>query len=180
LHLNFGRHLTPVFVFAMIVSCAVAGCGYRVAGRVRSLPKKNDTIAVPVFANNTASYRIEQKVTDAVVRELLARTQYHVISSPESSGAILRGTVNSVSGNPIIFDTATGRATAVLITVGIGVTLQDSATSNVLYRNDNMVLRETYEISTDVESFFQEEGPALDRLARDLAATVVAAVLENY
>jgi hypothetical protein len=42
------------------------------------------------------------------------------------------------------------------------------------------VFREKYEISTDVKSFFEEQDPALDRLAKDFAARLVAAVTENY
>jgi hypothetical protein len=33
---------------------------------------------------------------------------------------------------------------------------------------------------TQVESFFQEGDPALDRMARDFAARLVSAVLENF
>jgi hypothetical protein len=32
----------------------------------------------------------------------------------------------------------------------------------------------------DVKSFFEEQDPALDRLAQDFAARLVAAVIENY
>ena len=37
-----------------------------------------------------------------------------------------------------------------------------------------------YELSTDVKSFFEEQDPALDRVAADFAARLVAAVTENY
>jgi hypothetical protein len=42
------------------------------------------------------------------------------------------------------------------------------------------VFRNEYEISTDLKSFFEEQDPALDRLAQDFAARLVAAVRENY
>jgi len=50
----------------------------------------------------------------------------------------------------------------------------------VLYQNDNYVFRQPYEISTDVTSFFQEEGPALDRMSQDFASRLVADILENF
>jgi hypothetical protein len=80
----------------------------------------------------------------------------------------------------VIFDPITGAATAILVTVTIAVRLEDRATGNVLYRNDNVLFREPYEISTDIPSFFEEEGPALDRMARDFASRVVATILENF
>jgi hypothetical protein len=159
---------------------SLAGCGYHVAGAASRLPEGIHTIAVPAFENKTTTYRIEQRLTDAVVHELLTRTKYHVVAKPSAGDAVLRGSVLAISTAPVIFDDATGRATTVLATVTMSVRLEDGATGNVLYRNDNIVFREPYEISTDVSSFFEEEGPALDRMSRDFAARVVADLLENF
>jgi hypothetical protein len=60
------------------------------------------------------------------------------------------------------------------------VTLTESTSAKVLYHNQNFLFRSEYEISTDVKSFFEEQDPALDRLARDFATRLVAAVIENY
>jgi len=48
------------------------------------------------------------------------------------------------------------------------------------YRNDNFLFRNEYEISTDLNSFFEEQDPALDRLARDFASRLVSSILENF
>jgi hypothetical protein len=50
----------------------------------------------------------------------------------------------------------------------------------VLYHSDNFVFRNEYELSTNVTSFFGEQDPALERLAKDFAQRLVAAVTENY
>ena len=80
----------------------------------------------------------------------------------------------------MVFDPTTSRATTILVTVTMKVSLQDRASGNILYHNDNLLFREPYEVSTDIPSFFQEEGPALDRMARDLAARIVADMQENF
>jgi outer membrane lipopolysaccharide assembly protein LptE/RlpB len=167
---------------AAVAACVLwlAGCGYHVAGASNHLPASIHTIAVPAFENRTTTYRIEQRLTDAVVHELLARTNYRVVANPAAGDAVLHGSVLTITGAPVIFDNATGRATTVLVTVTMAVRLEDRATGNVLYRNDSVVFREAYEISTDVPSFFEEEGPALDRLSRDFAMRVVAEMLENF
>jgi len=73
-----------------------------------------------------------------------------------------------------------------LVTVKCEVTFTESATQKVLYHTDNFVFRNEYEISADttdpaaLKSFFEEQDPALDRLARDFAAHLVAAITENY
>jgi hypothetical protein len=86
---------------------------------------------------------------------------------------------------PLLFQTPTGtnttaQATAMLVTMKCEVTFTERSTDKVLYHNDNFVFRNEYELSTDVKSFFQEGDPALDRMARDFASRVVAAVTENF
>jgi membrane-bound lytic murein transglycosylase MltF len=60
------------------------------------------------------------------------------------------------------------------------ITFEERATGKILYHSDNFVFRNEYELSTDVPSFFEEQDPALDRVAKDFAARLVAAVTENY
>jgi outer membrane lipopolysaccharide assembly protein LptE/RlpB len=157
-----------------------AGCGYHVAGHSSALPKTIHVIAVPALENKTTSYRLEQKLTAATVHEFLAKTTYKVVSNPEAGDAVLRGKVVSLEAVPLLFDTTTGRATTMLVTVKCEVTFTESATQKVLYHSDNFIFRNQYEVSTDLKSFLEEQDPALDRLAQDFAARLVAAVTENY
>jgi outer membrane lipopolysaccharide assembly protein LptE/RlpB len=162
------------------LSVTVAGCGYHVAGRSSSIPKSIHVIAVPALENKTTSYRIEQRLTTATVHEFLAKTSYRVVPDPANGDAVLRGKVLSVEAAPLLFDTATGRATTMLVTVKCEITFEERETGKVLYHTDNFLFRNQYEISTDVKSFFEEQDPALERLAQDFAARLVAAVTENY
>jgi outer membrane lipopolysaccharide assembly protein LptE/RlpB len=170
----------------MCAAVGPVGCGYHVAGRSDALPKTIHVIAVPALENKTTSYRIEQKLTMATVHEFLAKTPYRVVPDPANGDAVLRGKVLSLDAVPLLFDTATGRATAMLVTVKCEVTFEMRETGKVLYHMDNFVFRNQYEISTDVnnpnsiKNFFEEQDPALDRLAQDFAARLVAAVVENY
>jgi len=169
-----------VFCGAIVLAASASGCGYHVAGRSNSLPKSIRVIAVPALENKTTSYRIEQRLTTATVHEFLAKTSYRVVSNPANGDAVLRGKVWSVEAVPLLFDTATGRATTMLVTVKCDVTLEERETGKILYHSDNFLFRNQYEISTDVKSFFEEQDPALDRLAQDFATRLVAAVSENY
>lgn len=164
----------------ILAGAALGGCGYHVAGRSNSLPKNIHVIAVPALENKTTSYRIEQRLTTATVHEFLAKTSYRVVPDPANGDAVLRGKVLSVEAAPLLFDTATGRATTMLVTVKCEITFEERETGKVLYHADNFMFRNQYEISTDVKSFFEEQDPALDRLAQDFAARLVAAVTENY
>src|SRR5580693_10300143 len=165
---------------SMAAAALLAGCGYHVAGRSSSLPKTIHVIAVPALENKTTSYRLEQKLTAATIHEFLAKTSYRVVSNPEDGDAVIRGKVLTLEAVPLLFDTTTGRATTMLVTVKCEVTFTERATQKVLYHTDNFIFRNEYEISTDLKSFFEEQDPALDRLAQDFAAHLVAAVTENY
>jgi outer membrane lipopolysaccharide assembly protein LptE/RlpB len=171
----FFRFSFFVFLFSFFTAC-----GYHVAGRGSALPAEWKTLAVPALENKTTRYRIEQRLTEALVRELLARTKYRVVADESSADAVLRGEVDRVESNAVLFDAATGRATAMVVTVQLKVRLIDRASGKVHYQNENFVFREQYEVSTDVNSFFEEQQPALDRLARDFAARLVSALLENF
>jgi outer membrane lipopolysaccharide assembly protein LptE/RlpB len=164
----------------LLVSSLLGGCGYHVAGRSDALPKTIRVIAVPALGNKTTSYRIEQRLTTATVHEFLAKTSYRVVSDPANADAVLRGKVLSLEAVPLLFDTKTGRATTMLITVKCEITMAERESGKILFHSDNFLFRNEYEISTDVKSFFEEQDPALDRLAKDFAAKLVAAVTENY
>jgi outer membrane lipopolysaccharide assembly protein LptE/RlpB len=172
------RSLSVAFLALGILT--LAGCGYHVAGHNNSLPPEIHVIAIPAMENATNSYRIEQRFTSATVHEFLAKTQYKVVSSASGGDAVLHAKILSLEAVPLLFDTTSGRATTMLVTVKCEVSLTQAATEKVLYKTDNFVFRNQYEISTDVTSFFEEQDPALDRLSKDFAARVVAAVTENF
>jgi hypothetical protein len=186
--MNGPRGLTFVMASALLF----AGCGYHVAGHSSALPKTIHVIAVPALENKTTSYRLEQKLTAATVHEFLAKTAYKVVSNPEDADAVLRGKVLALEAVPLLFDTTTGRATTMLVTVKCEVTFTESSTQKLLYHSDNFIFRNEYEIPasaansagqtdlTTLKNFFEEQQPALDRLAQDFAAHLVAAVIENY
>ena len=182
------RPSTPILLLLFALCAGFSGCGYHVAGRGDALPKSIHVIAIPALENKTSSYRIEQRLTAATIHEFLVRTNYKVVSAPESADAVLRGKVLTLEAVPLLFTTtnatattpATTRATTMLVTMKCEVTLIEAATQKPLYHTDNFVFRNQYEISTDVKSFFSEQDPALDRMADDFAKRLVAAIMENY
>jgi len=176
------------FALTLIAPMISSGCGYRVTGHNDALPKTIHVIAIPALENKTTSYRIEQRLTAATIHQFLSATPYKIASSDSGADAVLRGKVLSVEAVPLLFVTtpatptqaSTTRATTMLVTMKCEVTLTEAATEKVLYHNDNFLFRNEYEISTDVNSFFEEQDPALDRMAQDFATRLVAAITENF
>ena len=62
-------------LFAVAMSLIVDVCGYKQAGKGKSLPANIKTIAVPVFQNSSLKYRVEQRFTQAVIDEILKRAR---------------------------------------------------------------------------------------------------------
>jgi outer membrane lipopolysaccharide assembly protein LptE/RlpB len=169
-----------VAAIALAVVALSTGCGYHTAGKAVELPQNIHTIAIPGFVSHSQTFRIEQLLTDAVVREFNSRTQYRVIHDTHADAdATLKATVLSASATPLAYDSQTGRAASALITVSIQVTLTDRQ-GKVLFENPSYLFHDQYELSRDLSSFFQEDSPAVDRLSRDFARTLVANILEAY
>ena len=164
------------------VSCllSTASCGYHVAGQATRITPDVKTIAVPAFKNLSSTFRIEQQLTAAVTRELLERTHYRIVANPTDADAVLKGTVKDVRARAITFDNNTGLATSLQVQVTADVKLEDSHSHKLLFSNSNYVYREEYQVSATPASLFQEDKPALDRLSRDLARTLVTDIIENF
>ena len=155
-------------------------CGYHVAGTASRLPPDVKIIAVPAFKNLSSTFRIEQQVTSAVTREFLERTKFRILPNPGDADAVLRGTIKDVRAHAITFDVNTGRATSLQVQVTAEVKLEDVHSHKLLFSNSNYVYREEYQVSESSSALFEEDKPALDRLSRDLARTLVTDILENF
>jgi len=185
----------------IVPAIVLCSCGYHVAGHYDALPKTIHVIAVPAMENKTTAFRIEQKLTAATIHEFLAKTNYKIVSDSNGGDAVLTGKVVSLEVVPLLFQsqsteasggttTATlAQATAMMVTITCEVTLRERETEKVLYHSDNFVFRNEYQLATSgtgtgtqsqVETFFQEGDPALDRMAQDFAQRLVAAVTENF
>lgn len=172
--MRFARH---IFLLAAL---ATMGCGYHTAGHATRIPASVRTIAVPVFVNQTQTYRIEQILTRDVVREFLARTHYQIANGAgQSADAVLKGTVVSAQAAPLTYDAQTGRISSAVVTVSMKVSLVDHA-GHTFFENQNYTFRQQYQVSREVTSFFEEETPALQRMSQDFARTLVGDILEAF
>jgi len=125
--------------------------------------------------------------TEAVVHELNTRTRYRVLTnvSPaasateQASDATLRGTILTQAVTPLTYDASSGQTSSYLVTITADVALVGHD-GNVLYRNSAFAWREQYQSTQDLSGFIREDQPAVQRLARDFAQTVVGNMLESF
>ena len=170
-------HSCWVFALALVL---LSSCGYHVAGKADLVPKRIHTIAIPPFGNATSNAKLSERVTSAVTREFISRTRYKIVADTEQADAVLSGAVINLFSYSTVFDPATNRASAAQVIVVLQVTLTDRSNGAALFTRPNFEFRERYEISVDARTYFEESDAALERLSRDVARSVVSAVLEGF
>jgi len=138
------------------------------------LPSRIKTVAVPAFQNNALRYKIESRFTEAVVNELIHRGRgLRVQGQREGADAVIEGVIKSFSYAGVLLDDK-GRARIFEVTIEAAVTVRDQTANRVLYDNQNFVFRGEYEFANDPRNFFNEEDPAVQRMARNFAESIVS------
>jgi hypothetical protein len=166
-------------LFALVLSLFVDVCGYKPAGKGKSLPVSIKTIAVPIFQNSSLKYRVEQRFTQAVIEEILKRARgVRVTTNPDAADAVLNGDIRSFRATGSILDDR-GRTRVWDLRITVSVTVRDLKTHKILYENSRMSFGGEYQLSDDPQSFFNEENPAVDRVAKDFAQSIVSAIMEG-
>ena len=157
-----------------------AGCGYHVAGHADLMPKTIKTIAIPAFGNQTVHQKLSQLISEDLTREFNSRTRYRIVAEPDKADATLQGSVIQFLSGPNIVDQTSGRATGAQIIVILQLSLTDRQTGKVIFNRPRYEFRERYEISLDPQAYFDESGTAIMRLSRDVARSVITAILVDF
>lgn len=177
-----------VALFAVVaLAVTSAGCGYSLAGRGSFLPTSIRTVAIPQIENRTNYTQIETIVTERIRNEFIGRGKYRVVTDPGGADAVLSGTITSIFNQPSGL-TNQQFASRYLFTMTMSVQFTDAKTNDVIWSNDALTFREEYDLSTAAApggavngaTFVDQERSSFDRIATDLARTVVTAILEAF
>ena len=174
---DFRQWIGPV-VFMMLCGFGIAGCGYRVQSSVRNLPSGIRSLGIPTFTNSTTQYRIEQRITGALLKEFSTRTRAEVNSNSTGVDAVLVGEIRQVFSNPVTY-ASDAFGSAFVVTVQVSVKLVRTSDSATLWENTDFLFTERYVLNSNVSDFFSEEGPALDRLSQEFASSLASTVLSR-
>ena len=145
------------------------------------LPKNVRKIAVPAFQTEARGlrYRVGSRFTEAVGREIIRRgSGLKVQGSTEGADAVVEGTIRDFGFTGVLLD-RDGRARVYEVTIVSAVTVRDLKENKILYDNQNFIFRDSFEFSQDPRSFFNEEDPAVERIARAFSESVVSAIVNG-
>jgi outer membrane lipopolysaccharide assembly protein LptE/RlpB len=165
--------------FALAAMLLASACGYHVGGHAALIPDTIHTISISAFSNSTVRNTLARLLPDDISREFHTRTRYTIVSDPSQADAVLTGALTNFNSMGTTTDPITGRATSAQIVVALQITLTERKTGKVLYTHP-LEFRERYEVATDPKVYFDESGTAIERVARDIAHSVVSAILEVF
>ncbi|MEA2172558.1 MAG: hypothetical protein QOD00_150 [Blastocatellia bacterium] len=144
------------------------------------LPSRIKTVAVPAFQNNALRYKIDHRFTEAVINEIIHRGHgLRVQAETEGADIVVDGVIKSFNFGGVLLDDK-GRARIFEVTIAVAVTVRDQTENRVLYDNQNYVFRGEYEFANDPRSYFNEEDPAVQRMARAFAESLVSTLVNGF
>jgi hypothetical protein len=117
--------------------------------------------------------------------EFIGRGKYRITPDITGADAVLNGEVLGIWVQPVGF-TEQQLASRYQFTLQMKVSFTDTRTGQELWANDALTFREEYELQTRGTTaiggaeFLDQERGAFDRIATDVARTVVTAILEAF
>ena len=177
--------MRTALILTLTLALASSGCGYALAGRGSFLPDYIRVVGIPPIENRSTFIQVEQVLTEKIRTEFIGRGKYTVVSEASGSDAVLSGEITGISAQPIGFNEQQ-LASRYLFIMTMRVRLTDARTSMVLWSNDALTFREEAELTTrgatrlEGAAFIDQERSSFDRIAGDVARTVVTAILEAF
>lgn len=144
-----------------------------------ALPPNVKTVWVPTFVNETTVVGVEQRLTDAVLRELSARGRLKPVAEKAGADSELTGRLTALNVLPVRFDDA-GLAVEYQVTVIAHLVLVDKATEKPLFTEPSFVFRQPYTVPGSSRSYYDREREAIEALARPFAQSLVTTILEGF
>jgi hypothetical protein len=174
-------------VAVVLWACAAAstGCGYALAGRGSFLPTTIKTVGIPKLENRSTFFQVEDMLTEKIRAEFIGRGKYSVTTEEAGVDALLTGEVLAISVVPVGVNNDQ-LASRYLFTVALKMEFTDTHTQDVIWQNDSLVFRGEYDLQTRTsgtivgETFLDQERSSMDRIATDVARSVVTAILEAF
>ena len=156
-------------------------CGYSLAGRGSYLPTYIRAVAVPPITNRTALPRVELIVTERVRSEFIGRGRFTLVQDPAAADAVLNAEIVAFDLQPVGLNNQQ-LASRYLISIVIRASFTDVRTKEVLWSNDALTFREEYDLPAGPTgaTVADLQGSAQDRIATDVARSLVTAVVEAF
>jgi hypothetical protein len=175
-----------LFVVTLAIAVGSAGCGYALAGRGSFLPTDIRVVGIPQLVNRTTYFDVEQILTEKIRNEFIGRGKYRVVPEAADADAVLNAEITSITLSPVAF-TSTQLASRYQFVLTMRVDFTDSRVNKSLWANDALSFTGEYDLtsgtgdaSINAATFVDQQRSSFDRIANDVARTVVTAIVEAF
>ena len=139
----------------------LGGCGYTTRSLYNSSIK---TVAVPMWRNDTFRRQLEFKLTEAIDKNIEARTPYR-LASRSTADSVLTGTIVSVQENVLNSNFQTNLPQQTQVSIAVDFTWRDLRTGKVLEVRKNFAASAS-EVPAIGTQLPDAEQAVIERLAR--------------
>lgn len=169
--MRLARTLTAAGIFA---ACLMAGgCasdptqGYSNAS---IYPTGISTVAIPIFTSDSYTRNVEFELTDALIKEIEARTPYKVVSS-DRADTVLLGQVKNVELDQLSKSRLTGLSEEVVVSVTIDFQWKDQRSGKPMVERKGFASHALFVPSRpSSESIELGQFSVVQQLARDIVS----------
>lgn len=169
------KHSFGLKVFApiLLLIFIFIGCAHV---PISNLPSSVHTVYVQMFKNQTFQYGMEERLTNAVIKELIADRRLRVVNTAEQADAMLSGTITDYKRDILAIDRA-GDVELYAISLTASFVLKDSRTNEIIQQRKAVLANTTY-VPKRSRIEFEREQDARTRLLTDLADEIVNRIFE--
>ena len=164
---------------------ATSGCGYALAGRGSFLPTDIRIVGIPPLVNRTTFFDVEQVLTEKIRNEFIGRGKYRVVPEAGGADALLNAEIVSITLSPVGL-TSTQLASRYQFVLTMKVDFVDARVNKSLWENSALSFTGEYDLTStagntiEASSFADQQRSSFDRIATDVARTVVTAIVEAF
>ena len=174
-----------LFFIALAAALGSMDCGYALAGRGSFLPTDIRVVGIPPLVNHTTFFDVEQILTEKIRNEFIGRGKYRVVPEATGTDAVLNAEITSITLSPVAF-TTTQLASRYQFVLTMKVDFVDARINKSLWANDALSFTGEYDLTSgtgdaiNASTFVDQQRSSFDRIATDLARTVVTAIVEAF
>jgi hypothetical protein len=155
------------------------------AGRGSFLPTDIRVVGIPALINRTTFFDVEQILTEKIRNEFIGRGKYRVVAEATGADAVLNAEITSITLSPVAF-TSTQLASRYQFVLTMKVDFVDNRVNKSLWANDALSFTGEYDLTSsagdaiNASTFVDQQRSSFDRIATDVARTVVTAIAEAF
>ena len=113
-------------IFGILFLLGLQGCMYSFKG---SLPPHIKSVAIPLFENQTAEYRINETITDLLTQQFIEEGVLR-LEDENTADSVLEGVVTGISDAPLTYDVSE-RVEEYKVTINLQVEWYDKVQDQV-------------------------------------------------